>query len=84
MRCQTPVLAMPTLQRALVAAVIVAAVPAAALAEHFYIVHPSKLVPSAESLLFCASCVDQINDYSTTPTAEEYLLDQLMEDAGPQ
>ncbi|HEY9718383.1 MAG TPA: hypothetical protein V6C69_13000 [Trichormus sp.] len=83
MRCQTPGLAMPTLRRALIAAAIVAAMPAAALAEHFYIVHPSKLVPSAENLLFCASCVDQINDYSSTPTAEEYLIDQLMDDCRP-
>jgi len=83
MRCPTPVLAMPTLKRALIAAALVAAMPAAALAEHFYIVHPSQLVPSVESLLFCAPFVGQVNDYARTPSAEEYLLDQLLQDSGP-
>jgi len=70
---------MPTFKRSLVAALLIAALPAAAFAEHFYIIHPSALVPSAESLLFCAPCVGELDSYSETPTVEEYLIDQLFD-----
>lgn len=65
------------LRQTAVATMIVAVVPTAA-AEHFKIVNSLLPAPSAESLLFCNPCLGEI-EYESTPSAEEFLFDQIFQ-----
>ncbi|HEY9776825.1 MAG TPA: hypothetical protein V6C81_23885 [Planktothrix sp.] len=67
------------LKQTALAATVIAILPgAAAFAEHFKMVHPFIFAPSAESVIFCAPTIGELNSAST-PTAEEYIFDQLSE-----